>query len=157
MRCPHCGGIDDKVIESRTLANGEAIRRRRECERCGYRFTSYERTEDSQFMVIKRDGRREPFDRVKVERGIERALEKRPVSRMQIESMVNEIEDEAAIRSRGSREIGTGVIGDLILERLSVTDKVAYIRFASVYRHFENLNEFMREITKLGEEQLSAP
>ena len=157
MRCPHCGGIDDKVIESRTLANGEAIRRRRECERCGYRFTSYERTEDSQFMVIKRDGRREPFDREKIERGIERALEKRPVSRMQIESMVNEVEDETAIRSKGSREIGTEVIGDLILERLSVIDKVAYIRFASVYRHFENLDEFMREITKLGEEQLPAP
>jgi transcriptional repressor NrdR len=153
MRCPHCACIDDKVIESRTLANGEAIRRRRECERCGYRFTSYERTEDSQFMVIKRDGRREPFAREKIERGIDRALEKRPVSRMQIESMVNELEDETAILSKGSREIATKVIGDLILERLSELDKVAYIRFASVYRHFENLDEFMREINKLGEEQ----
>ena len=150
MRCPHCSCVDDKVVESRTLANGEAIRRRRECERCGYRFTSYERTEDNQFMVIKKDGRREPFDRGKIEKGIGRALEKRPVSLMQIESLVNEIEDETAIASKGSREIGTEVIGDLILERLSVIDKVAYIRFASVYRHFENLDEFIREINKLG-------
>ena len=155
MRCPHCGGNEDKVIESRTLANGEAIRRRRECERCGYRFTSYERTEDNQFMVIKKDSRREPFDREKIERGIERALEKRPVSRLQIESLINEIEDETAILSKDSREIGAKVIGDLILERLSVLDKVAYIRFASVYRHFENLDEFIREINKLGGEQTS--
>ena len=153
MRCPHCGSIDDKVVESRTLANGEAIRRRRECERCGYRFTSYERTEDSQFMVTKKDGRREPFDRNKIERGITRALEKRPVSRMQIESMVNEIEDETAIVSKGSGEIGSKIIGELILQRLSALDKVAYIRFASVYRHFENLDEFMQEINKLGGEQ----
>ena len=150
MRCPHCGSVEDKVIESRTLANGEAIRRRRECERCGYRFTSYERTEDSQFMVIKRDGRREPFDRGKIERGIERALEKRPVSRMQIESLINEIEDETAIGSKGSREISSQVIGDMILERLSILDKVAYIRFASVYRHFENVDEFIREIHSLN-------
>ncbi|MCL2043507.1 MAG: transcriptional regulator NrdR [Treponema sp.] len=157
MRCPHCGSVEDKVIESRTLANGEAIRRRRECERCKFRFTSYERTEDNQLMVIKRDGRREPFAREKIESGIERALEKRPVSRMQIESMVNEIEDETAIASKGSREIDSKVIGDLILERLSALDKVAYIRFASVYRHFEDLNEFMQEITKLGEEQAVVP
>jgi transcriptional repressor NrdR len=153
MRCPHCGSIDDKVVESRTLANGEAIRRRRECERCGYRFTSYERTEDSQFMVIKKDGRREPFDRNKIERSIERALEKRSVSRMQIESLVNDIEDKTAILSKGSREIDSKVIGDLILEQLSVLDKVAYIRFASVYRHFENLDEFIHAINILGGEQ----
>jgi transcriptional repressor NrdR len=155
MRCPHCGSIDDKVVDSRTLANGEAIRRRRECESCGYRFTSYERTEDKQFMVIKKDGRREPFDREKIERGIVRSLEKRPVSTMQIESMVNDIEDRAAISSKGSREIASRVIGDLILEGLSVLDKVAYIRFASVYRHFENLDEFVREIDILGGEQKS--
>jgi len=153
MRCPHCGSIDDKVVESRTLANGEAIRRRRECEHCGYRFTSYERTEDSQFMVIKKDGRREPFDRGKIERGIERALEKRPISRMQIESLVNDIEDKTAILSKGSREIDSKVIGDLILEQMSVLDKVAYIRFASVYRHFENLDEFINAINILGGEK----
>lgn len=153
MRCPHCSSIEDRVIESRTLANGEAIRRRRECERCGYRFTSYERTEDNQFMVIKRDGRRMPFDRDKVGRGIERALQKRPVSRMQIECLVNEIEDETAILSKGSQEIETSAIGDLILKKLGTLDKVAYIRFASVYRHFENVDEFISEINTLGGEQ----
>jgi transcriptional repressor NrdR len=152
MRCPHCGNVDDKVIESRTLANGDAIRRRRECNGCGYRFTSYERLEEQQFMVIKRDGRREPFDRSKLERGVERALEKRPVSQMQIESLVNEIEDITAIRSKGNREINSTVIGDLALELLSGIDKVAYIRFASVYRHFENLDEFIREIHNVGGE-----
>jgi transcriptional repressor NrdR len=152
MRCPHCGNIDDKVIESRTLSNGEAIRRRRECGACGYRFTSYERLEDQQFMVIKRDDRREPFDRAKLERGVERALEKRPVSQMRIESLVNEVEDTTAILSKGSREIASSVIGDLILERLGMIDKVAYIRFASVYKHFEDLDEFMREIHKVGGE-----
>ena len=152
MRCPHCGNIDDKVVESRTLANGEAIRRRRECENCGYRFTSYERTEEKQFMVIKKDGRREPFERSKIERGIVRAVEKRPVSQMQIEGMVNDIEDKTAILSKGSREIDSKVIGDLILEQLGVIDKVAYIRFASVYRHFENVDEFIQEINILGGE-----
>ena len=155
MRCPHCGTVDDKVIESRTLANGDAIRRRRECIGCGYRFTSYERIEDQHLMVIKRDGRREPFDRGKLERGVERALEKRPVSQMQIESLVNEIEDLTAIRSKGDREIGSSVIGDLVLERLGVIDKVAYIRFASVYRHFGDLDEFIREIYKLDGERPS--
>jgi len=153
MRCPHCGGIEDKVIESRILANGEAIRRRRECERCSYRFTSYERTEDNRFMVIKKDGRREPFDRNKIEKGVERALEKRPISRMQIESLVNEIEDKTAIISKDSREIDSSAIGNLILEKLNSLDKVAYIRFASVYRQFENLDEFIREINRLGGEQ----
>ena len=149
MRCPHCGVMDDKVIESRTLANGDAIRRRRECIACGYRFTSYERTEDKQFMVIKRDGRREPFDRTKIERGVVRALEKRPVSQMGIESLVNEIEDTAAIMGKVNHEIAAATLGELTLEKLKVLDKVAYIRFASVYRHFENLDEFVREIQKL--------
>jgi transcriptional repressor NrdR len=149
MRCPHCSSFDDKVIESRTLANGEAIRRRRECNNCGYRFTSYERIEDKQFMVIKRDGRREPFDRSKIERGVTRALEKRPVSQMNIESLVNEMEDRTAILGKGNHEIAAAVIGDLVLEKLAAIDKVAYIRFASVYRHFENLDEFVREIQKM--------
>ena len=150
MRCPHCGSIDDKVIESRTMANGDAIRRRRECMACGYRFTSYERTEDRQLMVIKRSGRREPFDRAKIEKGVIRALEKRPVSPMAIESLVNEIEDSAAMMGRFNYEIDAAVIGDLVLEKLAALDKVAYIRFASVYRHFENLEEFLREIQKIA-------
>jgi transcriptional repressor NrdR len=149
MRCPHCGSFDDKVIESRTLANGDAIRRRRECTSCGYRFTSYERTEDKQFMVVKRGGRREPFDRAKIERGVSRALEKRPVSQMGIESLVNEIEDQTAILGKVNHEIDAATIGDLVLEKLAALDKVAYIRFASVYRNFENLEEFLREIQKI--------
>jgi len=149
MRCPHCGSFDDKVIESRTLANGDAIRRRRECISCSYRFTSYERTEDKQFMVVKRGGRREPFDRAKIERGVKRALEKRPVSQMGIESLVNEIEDQAAIMGKENHEIDAAILGDLVLEKLAALDKVAYIRFASVYRHFENLDEFLREIQKI--------
>jgi transcriptional repressor NrdR len=150
VRCPHCGNFDDKVIESRTLANGEAIRRRRECNSCGYRFTSYERIEDKQFMVIKKDGRREPFDRLKIERGVQRALEKRPVSQMSIENLINEIEDSAAIMGKVNHEIDAAVIGNLVMEKLRPMDKVAYIRFASVYRHFENLDEFVREIKKVG-------
>jgi transcriptional repressor NrdR len=138
------------VIESRTLANGDAIRRRRECISCGYRFTSYERIEDKQFMVIKRDGRREPFDRGKIERGVQRALEKRPVSQMSIENLINEIEDQAAILGKVNHEIDASVIGDLVLEKIGALDKVAYIRFASVYRHFEDLDEFVSEIQKLG-------
>jgi transcriptional repressor NrdR len=149
MRCPHCGTIEDKVIESRSLANGDAVRRRRECISCGYRFTSYERIDERQFMVIKRDERREPFDRMKLEKGVVRALEKRPVSRMDIENLVNEIEDETAILSKGSGEISSSIIGDLVLERLGRLDKVAYIRFASVYRSFSNLDEFIDEIKKV--------
>ena len=150
MRCPHCGCNDDKVIESRTLANGDAIRRRRECSNCSYRFTSYERTEDQQFMIVKRSGRREPFDRAKIERGVVRALEKRLIHPSTIESLVNEVEDEAAIAGKVNNEIDAAVIGDLVLDKLAALDKVAYIRFASVYRHFENLDEFVREIKKVS-------
>jgi len=146
MRCPHCGTIEDKVIESRSLANGDSVRRRRECISCGYRFTSYEKIDERQFMVVKKDSRREPFDRLKLEKGVVRALEKRPVSQMQIENLVNDIEDETAILSKGSREISTTIIGDMVLKKLADIDKVAYIRFASVYRHFNNLDEFIDEI-----------
>ena len=150
MRCPYCGSLDDKVIESRTMANGESIRRRRECTNCGYRFTSYERIEEKPFMVVKRDGRRQPFDRAKLEKGIERALEKRPVSASMVEIIVNEIEDEAVMRGKTTREISTAELGELVLERLNKIDKVAYIRFASVYKHFENLDEFINEVNKIG-------
>jgi len=150
VRCPHCGSSDDKVIESRTLANGDAIRRRRECTSCGSRFTSYERTEDKQFMVIKRGGRREPFDRTKIERGVNRAIEKRSVTQMQVEALINDIEDQTAILGKVNHEIDAAIIGDLVLEKLAALDKVAYIRFASVYRHFENLEEFVEEIKKIG-------
>lgn len=152
MRCPHCGSFDDKVIESRTLANGDSIRRRRECIGCGYRFTSYERIEEKQFMVIKRDGRRQPFDRVKLEHGIERALEKRPISGMSIENIVNELEDQAVMEGKAAHEISTASLGEMVLAKLYSIDKVAYIRFASVYRHFENIDEFIIEVNKVGGE-----
>lgn len=152
MRCPHCGSFDDKVIESRTLANGDSIRRRRECIGCGYRFTSYERIEEKQFMVIKRDGRRQPFERTKLEHGIERALEKRPFSTMSIENIVNEIEDQAVMAGKTAHEIPSTTLGELVLSKLDEIDKVAYIRFASVYRHFENLAEFITEVNKVGGE-----
>jgi len=151
MRCPHCGTIEDRVIESRTLANGDAVRRRRECINCNYRFTSYEKIDERQFMVVKKDQRREPFDREKLERGVVRALEKRPFSQMQIEDIVNGIEDESAILSKGSREISSSIIGELVLKKLGELDKVAYIRFASVYKSFNNLEEFLEEIKHVGE------
>lgn len=153
MRCPYCGSLDDKVIESRTMANGESIRRRRLCSACGYRFTSYEHIEEKPFMVVKRDGRRQPFDRTKLSKGIERALEKRPIPVTMVETIVNEIEDAAILQSKGSREISTVELGELVLERLYKVDKVAYIRFASVYRQFSNLEEFITEVKRLETEE----
>jgi transcriptional repressor NrdR len=114
------------------------------------RFTSYERIEEKPFMVVKRDGRREPFDHAKIEAGLERAIEKRPVARMEVERLVNEIEDVTVTGAGDERECPTKMIGELILERLAELDKVAYIRFASVYRHYGNLDEFVKEIKKLG-------
>lgn len=149
MRCPNCGNIDDKVLESRVMLNGESIRRRRECQACGYRFTSYERIDEKPFMVIKRDGRRQPFDRVKLEKGIQRALEKRPVATVMVEQLSNDIEDLAIKRGKETREITTTELGDLVLETLYNIDKVAYIRFASVYRHFETLEEFITEVKNI--------
>jgi len=153
MRCPYCEKLDDKVLESRTMENGESIRRRRECLNCGYRFTSYEHIEEKPLMVVKRDSRRQPFDRIKLEKGIERALEKRPVSTEKLENIVTDITDKAVMKGKGSREISTEELGDLVLEALHKIDKVAYIRFASVYRHFENLEEFIAEVNKLGGEE----
>ena len=149
MRCPHCGSCDDKVMESRTLAQGDCIRRRRECLACGYRFTSYEHIEEKPFMVIKKDGRREPFDRKKLEKGIERALEKRPVSSNIIENIVSEIEDQAILSSGLNKEIETTALGEMVLSHLYSIDKVAYIRFASVYKQFSNLDEFVNEVKKV--------
>jgi transcriptional repressor NrdR len=131
------------------MANGESTRRRRECNSCGYRFTSYEHIEEKPFMVVKRDNRRQPFDRQKLEKGIERALEKRPVATSTVENIVNEIEDLAITKGKISREISTSELGDLVLEKLNSVDKVAYIRFASVYKHFENLEEFINEVKKI--------
>lgn len=149
MRCPNCGNLDDKVLESRTMVNGESIRRRRECLACSYRFTSYERIDEKPFMVVKRDQTRQPFDSAKLTKGVERALEKRPVSTSMVEQLVNDIEDMAVKKGRESREISTTELGELVLEKLYSIDKVAYIRFASVYRHFENLDEFITEVKNI--------
>ncbi|MCQ2591567.1 MAG: transcriptional regulator NrdR [Treponema sp.] len=149
MRCPYCGSLDDKVLESRTMVNGESIRRRRECLSCGYRFTSYERIDERPFMVVKRDGRRQPFDTMKLEKGIERALEKRPVPNTMVEQLTNDIEDCAIKQGKENREITTTELGELVLEKLYEIDKVAYIRFASVYRHFETVEEFITEVKNI--------
>lgn len=151
MRCPYCGSLDDKVIESRTMANGETIRRRRECNACSYRFTSYERVEEKPFLVVKRNGKRQPFDRTKLSKGIERALEKRSVGTAAIDNLVSEIEDAAIMSSKTTREISTESLGELVLKRLYRLDKVAYIRFASAYKHFETLEEFLTEIKNAEE------
>jgi len=138
------------VLESRTLAGGESIRRRRECLSCGYRFTSYERIEEKQLMVVKSDGRREPFDRSKLERGIQRACEKRNISQNTIEELINEIEDQAAMLGKTTHEVSSRQLGEMVLTKLHDLDKVAYVRFASVYRKFSDVDEFIREIESLG-------
>ncbi len=150
MRCPHCGGAEDRVIESRENASGTTIRRRRECLACSYRFTSYERIEEKPLMVVKRDGRREPFDLKKLERGIQKSLEKRPVSQSRVEEMLHEIEDESAIIGKANREIPGKQLGEMVLAKLFALDRVAYVRFASVYRMFENVEAFVKEIEKLS-------
>lgn len=149
MRCPHCNENNDKVIESRTLAGGDCIRRRRECLACGFRFTSYERIEEKKIMVIKSDGRREPFDIKKIERGIRRALEKRPVASSTIENLLDEIEDTVSVQAERD-EIASSELGELVLSKLLPVDKVAYVRFASVYKKFNNLNEFIQEVQKMN-------
>lgn len=149
MRCPYCGDLEDKVLESRSMVNGESIRRRRECLSCGYRFTSYERIDEKPFMVVKRDGRRQPFDTAKLEKGILRALEKRPISTEKVEQLSVDIEDLAIKKGREAREITTTQLGEIVLEKLYALDKVAYIRFASVYRHFETVEEFITEVKNI--------
>ncbi len=151
MRCPHCSSLDDKVIESRSLARGDCIRRRRACISCNYRFTSYERVEEKPLLVIKKDGRREPFDRAKLSKGMLRAVEKRPIPSTKIDNILTEIEDKAAIQGKGSQEIASTVIGEMVLTELHKLDKVAYIRFASVYKDFNNLDEFINEVKKVGD------
>lgn len=152
MKCPLCGCQEDKVLESRQNISGTSIRRRRECLGCAYRFTSYERIEEIPLMVIKSDGRRQPFDIKKVERGLQRAIEKRPISQVELEKILNEIEDEAAIVSRSSHEIPSEAIGEMTLKKLYILDRVAYIRFASVYKKFEDVEQFIKEIETIEDE-----
>jgi transcriptional repressor NrdR len=147
MRCPYCGYIEDKVVDSRESKDGESIRRRRECLECGRRFTSYERIDEIPYMVVKKDGRREAFDRNKIMSGMLRACEKRPVSVNQLESIANQI--EKSVQDSSDRELSTSEIGKIIMRRLKTLDKVAYVRFASVYLEFEDVSEFMTELKAL--------
>jgi transcriptional repressor NrdR len=147
MKCPFCESVEDKVLESREVELGNIIRRRRECQSCRGRFTSYERIEERPLFVIKRDGRREQFSREKVIKGILHACEKRPVSVETIEDIVDEVERE--LHREAGREVMSSKIGELIIERLQEVDKVAYIRFASVYRKFEHVSEFLKEVKEL--------
>jgi len=146
MRCPYCGSLEDKVVETRQNISGTAIRRRRECYDCKYRFTSYEQIEEKKLMVIKKDGSREPFDITKISRGLGKSLEKRPVPTAKAEELLQMIEDEAYMIGKNSMEITAGEVGDLVLKHLFNIDKVAYVRFASVYRMFNNVSEFISEI-----------
>lgn len=149
MKCPFCGNIEDKVIDSRTSREGDAIRRRRECLKCGKRFTSYERVEDIIPMVVKKDGRRESFDRMKILGGLKKACEKRPVGIESLEEIVDSIEKK--LISLGVKEIPSTWIGEEVMSALRELDKVAYVRFASVYRQFKDINELMNEVKTLFE------
>ena len=144
MKCPRCGADDDKVVDSRSVRDGLAVRRRRECASCAERFTTYEYIEAKQFLVVKRDGHRVEFDRSKVVGGIARACEKRPVSLEQMEAVADAVERELAAGL--SREVPSHVIGELVMKQLKGLDEVAYVRFASVYRSFKDVDEFMREL-----------
>jgi transcriptional repressor NrdR len=150
MRCPFCSHDDTKVIDSRLVAEGGQVRRRRECTACAERFTSYETAELLMPRIIKQNGNREPFDEDKMRAGLLRALEKRPVSIEKIETVVSQIEH--ALQATGEREIESLVVGELVMDNLKKLDQVAYVRFASVYRDFKDLNEFRQEIDRLAEE-----
>ncbi len=147
MRCPFCDNQETKVIDSRPTEDGHAIRRRRECERCSRRFTTYEKVEEVILMVVKKDGSREAFDRRKIMNGIIKACEKRPVAAATIENMVDQI--ERGLNNMMEKEVNSSFIGELIMEQLKDVDQVAYVRFASVYRQFTDVNTFVAEIEKL--------
>ena len=147
MKCPFCRDLENKVIDSRLGKDGDIIRRRRECLRCQRRFTTYERVEEMLPMIVKKDGRREVYERLKVISGLKKACEKRPVSMEMIEQTADRI--ERMLQERGEKEVSSSVIGEAIMRALYDLDKVAYVRFASVYRSFEDVNEFMRELKDL--------
>lgn len=151
MKCPFCRDLENRVIDSRLGKDGDVIRRRRECSQCKRRFTTYERVEETLPMVVKKDGRRELFDRQKIISGLKKACEKRPVSITAIEETADRIEQ--ALQERGEKEVPSSVIGEAIMRELHSLDKVAYVRFASVYRSFKDVGEFMRELEELIEER----
>ncbi|MFC1621347.1 transcriptional regulator NrdR [Candidatus Omnitrophota bacterium] len=147
MKCPFCGHKEDKVIDSRSSEEGRSIRRRRECLKCKRRFTTYEHIEETSLMVIKKDGRREPFDRKKVLAGLKKACEKRPISTQQLEDLAEKI--EYTLQSKFEKEVDASQVGELLMEELYKLDEVAYVRFASVYRQFKDINQFMKELKGL--------
>src|SRR5580658_9895400 len=147
MICPFCGHKEDRVIDSRESKEGDAIRRRRECLKCERRFTTYERSDEIPYMVVKRDGRREKFDRQKVLEGLLKACEKRPVAMGKLAEVVDEV--ESRLGDNPDREVTTTAIGELLMERLRVLDKIAYVRFASVYRDFQDVEAFLTELKDL--------
>jgi len=150
MRCPFCSKLDNKVIDSRLSQAGEVVRRRRECEGCGRRYTTYERIEQTLPLVVKKDGRRQPYDRVKLLAGLRRACVKRPVSAETLERLLNRLERQLV--DLGDPEVSSAVLGGKVLGALRDTDPVAYVRFASVYRDFQNAEEFMAELRTLVDE-----
>jgi transcriptional repressor NrdR len=147
VKCPFCANLGDKVVDSRESKEGEVIRRRRECMACGRRFTSYERIDEIPYMVIKKDGRRERFERQKLIAGLLKACEKRPVSVSSLEAIADRV--ESTLQDRPEKEMSTDEIGAFVMEELKGLDKVAYVRFASVYRHFRDIGEFMNELKDL--------
>jgi len=155
MHCPFCSADDTRVIDSRLVAEGDSVRRRRECVTCGERFTTFETAELAMPRIIKRDGSREPFNHDKLRYGLQKALEKRPVSVEDIESALNRICHR--LRSRGERELASAVIGQEVMDELRQIDGVAYVRFASVYRDFQDVSEFQAEIARLAEEATTDP
>jgi transcriptional repressor NrdR len=147
MKCPFCGHLGDKVVDSRESKEGEVIRRRRECLECGRRFTSYERIDEIPYMVIKKDGTRERFERQKLVAGLLKACEKRPVSAGAVEGIADRV--EVILQDRPEKEMATAEVGAVVMDELRRLDKVAYVRFASVYRHFRDIGEFMNELKEL--------
>lgn len=146
MRCPFCANLEDRVVDSRESREGDVIRRRRECAKCERRFTSYEKIEIPTFQVVKRDQRREPFDRAKLMQGLQVACRKRPVPQAELESIADAIEQSMA--DAGEREISTQRLGTMVMDRLRDLDPVAYVRFASVYRRFEDVDAFVKELNR---------
>lgn len=151
MKCPFCDGIEDKVVDSRMAKEGEVIRRRRECLACKRRYTTYERVEDCLPVVVKKDGRREPFDRLKILSGIKKACEKRPISTATIEAVTDQVEKH--LQELGETEIQSRIIGEEVMRQLHQLDQVAYVRFASVYREFKDIDQFMDELKALAHEK----
>lgn len=150
MHCPFCGADDTKVIDSRLVADGDSVRRRRECQTCGERFTTFETAELVMPRVVKSNGSREPFDEAKLRAGLQKALEKRPVSIEEIDSALNRITHR--LRATGERELGSREVGEAVMAELRTLDGIAYVRFASVYRDFQDISEFQAEIQKLNTE-----